>query len=78
MNETNWVSQSASPTVTESDSRGLEKAHRYEKAMLKKGYRWYTINSRTKILVECDKDGNPTQRGKQQIKRAQENCGIMK
>jgi hypothetical protein len=78
MNETNWVSQSASPTVTESDRKGLEKAHRYEARLEKKGYRWYTINSRTKILVECDKDGNPTQRGKQQIKRAQENCGIMK
>lgn len=37
MNETNWVFQSASPTVTESDRRGLEKAHRYEKAMLKNG-----------------------------------------
>lgn len=37
MNETNWVSQSASPTVTESDRMGLEKAHRYEKAMLKNG-----------------------------------------
>lgn len=72
MNETNWVSQSASPTVTESDRKGLEKAHRYEKVMLKNGYRWYTINSCTKILVECDKDGNPTKMGKQQIKRAQE------
>ena len=72
MNETNWVSQSASHTVTESDRRGLEKAHRHEKEMLKNGYRWHTINSSTKILVECDKDGNPTQRGKQQIKRARE------
>lgn len=37
MNETNWAFQSASPTVTESDRRGLGKAHRYEKAMLKNG-----------------------------------------
>ena len=66
------------PTVTESDRKGLEKAHCYEKAMLKNGYRWYTIKSHTKILVECDNGGNPTQRGKQQIKRAQDNCGTMK
>lgn len=78
MNETNWVSQSATSKVTESDRKGLEQAHRYEKALLKNGYRWYTINPRTKILVECDKYGNLTKKGKQQIKMAQENCGTMK
>jgi len=76
MNETNWVSQSASPTVTESDRKGLEKAHRYEARLEKKGYRWITVNSRMKVFAECDKDGNLTKFGKQQIERMKANFNV--
>jgi len=67
MNETNWVSQSASPTVTESDRKGLEKAQKQEKKLLKHGYRWVKINDKLKIFVECDKKGHPTEKGQRVI-----------
>ena len=71
MNETNW-SKKETGTVKEYDIVGLERAKRYEKDLLKKGHRWIRINSRTKVLVECDADGKPTERGKRQIQMQQE------
>lgn len=69
MNETNWVSERANSTVTESDRRALEKAHRYEERLEKKGYRWITVNSRMKVFAECDKENDLTKLGKQQVER---------
>lgn len=67
MNETNWVT--GNTTVTEADVRALKHAKKYEKELLRSGYRWFRINARTKVLVECDADGNPTERGKRQIEK---------
>lgn len=76
MNETNWVSERANSTVTESDRRALEKAHRYEERLEKKGYRWITVNSRMKVFAECDKEGNLTKLGKQQVERMKANFNV--
>lgn len=45
----------------------LEKAHSRERKQYKSGYRYIKINDRTKIMVECDADGNPTERGQKVI-----------
>lgn len=71
----NWVFDRVSRTVTEIDKKNLQKAKNYENEMLKKGYRWFTINKRTKILVECDSKGNPTKKGKNQLMIAKTNIG---
>lgn len=72
MEETNWATERANITVTETDLRGLEKAHQYEKKQKKKGYRWKVLDDRTKLFVECSANGEPTELGKVQIQRALE------
>lgn len=73
MNETNWATQKPKNTlVTDSDRRNLEKAHRYEKELIRRGYRWHTVNNRTKVLIECDSKGRPTKEGLKQLERAKE------
>lgn len=64
---TNFVAGRSS--VTESDKKALDKAHKYEKQMMREGYRWIKINHRLSLFVECDKDGNPTEFGRKQIER---------
>ena len=63
----NWVYEKG--IVTEKDRIALERARKIEAKKLKNGYRWFKVNARTKILVECDKDGNPTKRGQEIIDR---------
>lgn len=47
--------------------KALVKAHRQEEKKIARGHRWFTINSRTKVLVECDGKGKPTERGQRQL-----------
>lgn len=63
----NWVYDKG--TVTEKDRAALAKAKRIEAKDIRRGYRWIKINDRTKALIECDKDGNPTKRGQEHIDR---------
>ena len=64
---TNWVYEKAQ--VSEKDKKALETAKKLEKKDIKRGYRWFKINNITKILVECDKAGNPTKKGQEHIER---------
>lgn len=64
---TNWVYEKG--TVTEKDRAALAKAHRMESRDLLHGYRWIKIDDRTKALIECDKNGKPTNRGQEHIDR---------
>lgn len=64
---TNWVYDKNA--VTEKDRNALAKAKKIEERDIRKGYRWYAIDNRTKILIECDKHGNPTKRGLEKIER---------
>lgn len=63
MNENNWVSRLM---PTENDKKLLEKAHRNEKDLISKGYRWHTINPRCKFLIPYE-NGKPTKQGLEMI-----------
>lgn len=47
--------------------RALNKAKRIEEKNLAHGHRYITLNDRTKVLVECDRKGRPTERGRRQL-----------
>lgn len=49
------------------DALALEKAKKLESKRLKKGYRYIKVTPKSTILVECDKDGNPTKKGWEHI-----------
>ena len=70
MNETNWAAWK--PAVTENDKKTLAKANRIEKKLEKEGWRWVKIDKRTMIFVPCNKKGEPTEKGKEMIRLAQE------
>ena len=43
-----------------------------EKEKLKNGWRWVPVHKNHKILVPCDKQGNPTPEGEKKIQKFQE------
>ena len=47
--------------------KALVKAKRQDEKKIANGHRWFTVSRRTKILVECDSSGKPTERGKRQL-----------
>lgn len=55
----------------------LEKARRLEKKRLKQGYRWVKVGLRNKILVQCDKDGNPTPSECLKIENLKKQLGVV-
>lgn len=75
MNETNWSSK-IKPTVAESDRKNLEIAKRYENKKIKEGWRWIKVNERLKMLVPCDRHGNPTKEGLEKIERQKSGLNI--
>ena len=70
----NWVHERGS--VTENDILALERAKRIERKHAKLGYRWIKINERLQAFVPCDKDGNPTDVGKEKIRLIKESQNI--
>lgn len=54
----------------------LEKAKRMERKDIKLGHRYFNINGRTKVLIECDEHGEPTERGKRQLELMKKNLGV--
>ena len=64
---TNWVYDKN--IVGERERIALERAKRLETKMADNGYRWYKVDSRTKIFIECDDKGKPTKRGQEMIDR---------
>ena len=61
------ITQMEEAGVVERGVRALEKAKRLEHKRIAKGARYIHINERTKVLVDCDKDGQPTEKGRQQL-----------
>lgn len=47
--------------------RALADAQAEERKALRKGWQWMDIDSKTRILVPCDKKGVPTRAGKRKI-----------
>ena len=65
----NFTSAPINRTVTERDLKELEKAHRYEEKLKRKGFRWVVVNPRLKVFAECDRHGMPTAEGLARIER---------
>jgi len=61
----NWIQNK--DVVRERDKNAAVRAEKLEAKKIKKGYRWVRIDARTKALVECDKNGQPTKLGLMQI-----------
>lgn len=62
--------------VTTAARNAVKKGQKQEASKIKKGWRWVKIGARTKILVPCDKKGNPTAVGQIRIQKLKENLGI--
>ena len=74
--ENNWVYNKN--VVNDSDLRMLEKARKQEKEKSKQGYRWILACKNLKVFVPCDKDGEPTDKGKQMIEAHLKAFGVIK
>lgn len=51
----------------EKSEKALVRAKRLEGQRMKSGYRYVQVDSRTKVMVECDTDGEPTAKGQRTI-----------
>lgn len=60
----NWVYENKG--VSDKDEKALEKAKQQERAKIKKGWKYFVINSRLKVLVP-HKHGKPTEEGERII-----------
>lgn len=54
---------------TERAVRALEKAKSIEERELRSGYRYFSINNHTQVLIECNEKGEPTAKGLRQLNR---------
>lgn len=69
MSDINWSKEIVVSHVFESDKRILEKAKRKEQKQLNKGWKWYKVNDKLRVLIPFDKKGNITPQGKAIIER---------
>lgn len=74
--ENNWAYNKN--LVSESDLRLLEKAHKQENKKMQHGYRWVSAYKNLKVFVPCDKDGEPTDKGKRMIEAHLKAFGVIK
>lgn len=73
-NELVWAEERRE--VTKAALNAAKRGAKQEAAKIRKGWRWVQVGTRTKILVPCDKKGNPTEDGQMRIQRLKENLGI--
>ena len=64
------------PVVTERDRKALRKAKETEAEMTKRGYRWIPLGKVSKLFVECDEKGTPTEKGQASIDKYKQYLGI--
>ena len=74
--EHNWVYNKN--VVNNSDLRMLEKARKQEREKSKQGYRWILACKNLKVFVPCDKNGEPTEKGKEMIEAHLKAFGVIK
>ena len=74
--ENNWVYNKN--VVNDSDLRILDKARKQEKEKSNQGYWWVSAYKNLKVFVPCDKDGEPTDKGKQIIEAHLKAFGVIK
>lgn len=73
-NELVWAEERRE--VTKAALNAAKRGAKQEATKIRKGWRWVQVGTRTKILVPCDKKGNPTKDGQMRIQRLKENLGI--
>lgn len=73
-NELVWAEERR--TVTQAAKAAAKKGAKMERERIKQGWRWVKVGTRSKILVPCDKKGNPTKDGLRRIERMKQNLGI--
>lgn len=61
---------------TQAARTAAKKGAKIERERIKQGWRWVKVGTISKILVPCDKKGNPTQDGLRRIERMKQNLGI--
>lgn len=70
MNELNWAAiLNRNATSKECAERALKRAKAIEKKRIKEGWRYYKLNATNQILIPYGKDGKPTKKGLEMIKR---------
>jgi len=62
--------------VTQAAKAAAKKGAKMERERIRQGWRWVKVGTHSKILVPCDKKGNPTQDGLRRIERMKQNLGI--
>lgn len=62
--------------LSEAAKKAIRMQHKNEQQRMKKGWRWIKVGAQTRILVPCDKKGNPTEEGKRKIDRLKQNIFI--
>lgn len=65
MKDYTWIEEKEQ--VKNAAKKAAEKGAKQEERLIRKGWRWVTINARTKLLVPCLKDGTPTEDGQKKI-----------
>ena len=73
-NELIWADERRA--VTQAAKAAAKKGAKMERERIKQGWRWVKVDQRSKILVPCDKKGNPTKDGLRRIERMKQNLGI--
>lgn len=69
----NWV-EFEKNTAKEHGRRILDKLLKNESKKVYEGFRWLKVDDRTKVLVPCDKNGNPTEKGRRILESVKKIC----
>lgn len=67
MTDKNWAVNRR--VITDADHRMLERAKKYERQLIKKGWVWHRLNVNTLVLVPADKDGKPTKEALERLEK---------
>lgn len=62
--------------ITKAARNAARRGAKQESDKMAQGWRYVQVGTRTKILVPCDKSGNPTKDGQRRIERMKQNLGI--
>jgi hypothetical protein len=65
MSDTNYIAPR--PMTTETDRKVLSQAKLLEKKRKKDGWKYVNATPTIRVLVPCDEDGEPTEKGRQII-----------
>lgn len=70
-NSINWANAQSEATIIATKAAKL--GAKIEKERTENGWRWVKIDIRNKLFVPCDKNGEPTDKGKIMIEKFKKN-----